>query len=177
MQAQGVREVIVERNDRRERGRAGRAARAGRGQLREPGPLPNTEIDRAPAGPADCRWWPRSRAIHRSGTRSPTARSTSRRRRTIRTSGFSGGSRTPANRSWARAAPPGTTSGPRRRGATRRAAGVTVAVVDTGADPTAPDLAGQTVAGQSFLGGVQGTPTPDQNGHGTFVSGRHRGHP
>jgi subtilisin family serine protease len=50
-------------------------------------------------------------------------------------------------------------------------AGVTVAVVDTGLDPTAPDLTGQTVAAQSFLNGVQGTPTQDQNGHGTFVSG------
>jgi subtilisin family serine protease len=48
---------------------------------------------------------------------------------------------------------------------------VTVAVVDTGVDPTATDLTGQTVAGQSFFNGVQGAPTQDQNGHGTFVSG------
>ncbi len=48
---------------------------------------------------------------------------------------------------------------------------MTVAVVDTGVDPTAPDLTGQTVAGQSFFNGVYGTATQDQNGHGTVVSG------
>jgi subtilisin family serine protease len=47
--------------------------------------------------------------------------------------------------------------------------GVTVAVVDTGADTTAPDLAGQLVPGYSWINGD--TDTQDLDGHGTHVSG------
>lgn len=59
-------------------------------------------------------------------------------------------------------------------------AGVTVAVVDTGADFSHPDLAGKLVAGASFLngggdpshpGGTGQQAVQDDNGHGTMVSG------
>ena len=46
---------------------------------------------------------------------------------------------------------------------------MTVAVVDTGVDATAPDLVGQLVPGYSWVNG--NTDTQDQDGHGTHVSG------
>ena len=48
---------------------------------------------------------------------------------------------------------------------------MTVAVVDTGVDSTAQDLQGRIAGGASFLNGVQGATTQDDNGHGTHVSG------
>ena len=49
--------------------------------------------------------------------------------------------------------------------------GVTVAVVDTGADPTHPDLAGNLVAGADVVGSGVRTEMSDGHGHGTHVSG------
>lgn len=50
-----------------------------------------------------------------------------------------------------------------------KGAGVTVAVVDTGFDFSAPGLAGQSVGGYNFVD--PGTLPQDGNGHGTHVSG------
>jgi subtilisin family serine protease len=47
-------------------------------------------------------------------------------------------------------------------------AGVRVAVLDTGADPNHPDLAGQVVASENFTG--DGEDTTDHFGHGTHVA-------
>ena len=50
--------------------------------------------------------------------------------------------------------------------------GVIVAVVDSGVDPSQPDLQGSLVPGASFIGGVQGTDTNDTSSeyHGTDVA-------
>ena len=45
---------------------------------------------------------------------------------------------------------------------------VKVAIVDSGADNTIPDLAGQIVDAKSFVGG---SPFVDTEGHGTFIAG------
>ena len=50
----------------------------------------------------------------------------------------------------------------------RAAAGVTIAVIDTGADLRAPDLAAKSPATHSVRG--RGTDVIDRNGHGTFVA-------
>ncbi|HEY9855748.1 MAG TPA: S8 family peptidase [Stenomitos sp.] len=50
-----------------------------------------------------------------------------------------------------------------------RGAGVTVAVVDTGADLTHPDLQGRLVAGYDAT--TKGNTPKDENGHGTHVAG------
>lgn len=46
---------------------------------------------------------------------------------------------------------------------------VPVAIIDTGVDPTHPDLAGNLIAGYNFLG--NNTDTQDVQGHGTAVAG------
>jgi subtilisin family serine protease len=50
----------------------------------------------------------------------------------------------------------------------RAASSVTIAVIDTGADLTAPDLAAKTIAGYDVRTGA--SDVADANGHGTFVA-------
>jgi subtilisin family serine protease len=170
MQAQGVREVIVER-------KAG-VTPAEQSVLRAqagvsyvgPGPLLNTEIDRAPAGglaSAVAALNQDSQVQFAEPNGEVTAAATP--------------NDTYFSQQWAQ-----LNSGQSVEGTSGTAgddigatfawphsigSGVTVAVVDTGVDSTAPDLQGRITAGQSFLNGVQGTNTQDQNGHGTHVSG------
>ena len=46
---------------------------------------------------------------------------------------------------------------------------IRVAVIDTGVDPTHPDLAGHLLLGRNYL--VSGTAPTDDNGHGTHITG------
>ncbi len=57
----------------------------------------------------------------------------------------------------------------------RAASGITIAIVDTGADVTAPDLAAKTPATHSVL--TNASDVTDSNGHGTFVSSLAAGAP
>jgi subtilisin family serine protease len=170
MQAQGIREIIVER-------RAG-ASLAQRAALRAqagvtyvgPGPLPNTEIDQAPSGglaaavaalgrDPEVQFAEPNAVLHAAGVPNDPyfgeQWALSNTGQSVDGTASTAGDDIGATYAW----PHSTGSG------------VTVAVVDTGADATAPDLQGQLVAGASFLNGVQGTTTQDQNGHGTHVSG------
>jgi thermitase len=169
MQAQGVREIVLDH-------RAGVSA-AQLAALRAqagvtyvgPGPLPGTEIDRAPAGQLatavaelaqepqvayaqpdgevyaastpDDPYFPDQWALQNTG------------QSVLGTSG------TPGDDIGASYVWPHSTG-----------SGVTVGVVDTGADSTAPDLSGQLVAGYSWVNGNTAD-TQDENGHGTHVSG------
>jgi subtilisin family serine protease len=168
MQAQGVREIVVERQ-------AGVSA-ADQADLRaqagvsyvEPGPLPNTEVDQAPAG--------RLASAVAALTRDPQVEY-------AEPNGEVRAASTPNDpfftQEWALSntgQSVGGTSGtagddigasyawPHSTGS-----GVTVAVVDTGVDSGATDLQGHLVAGYDFVDGD--TNTQDQNGHGTHVSG------
>ena len=176
MQAQGVREVIVER-------KAGVSA-AEQARLRAqagvsyvgPGPLPNTEIDRAPAG--------RLAAVVAALARDPQVQY-------AEPNGEVHAASTPNDPyfglQWAlsntgqsvlsTSGTPGDDIGATSAWSHSTGAGVTVAVVDTGVDPTAPDLTGQTVAGQSFSDGVQGAPTHGPERPRDLRERRHRGHP
>lgn len=51
----------------------------------------------------------------------------------------------------------------------RGSAGATIAILDSGVDPTHPDLVGKLVAGYNFI--VNNTDTHDVYGHGTEVAG------
>jgi subtilisin family serine protease len=170
MQAQGIREIIVERR--------GATSPAERAALRAaagvsyvgPGPLPNTEIDQAPSGELaaavtalgrdpEVQFAEPNAVLHAAG---------------VPNDPYFGEEWALSNTGQSVNGTPSTTGDD--IGATyawphSTGSGVTVGVVDTGADASAPDLQGQLVAGASFLNGVQGTTTQDQNGHGTHVSG------
>jgi thermitase len=168
MQAQGVREIVL---DRRPGVSAAQLdtlrAQAGVTYL-GPGPLPGTELDRAPAGQlagAVARLEGQALLTYAQpdgevqATATPNDPYFSQQWALQNTGqavdGMSGtaGDDIGASYVWPHAT----------------GAGVTVAVVDTGADATAPDLQGQLVTGYSWLNGD--TDTQDENGHGTHVSG------
>jgi subtilisin family serine protease len=170
MQAQGISEVIVER-------KAGLTA-AEQAEVRAqagvryvgPGPLPNTEVDQAPAGgltAAVAALGRNSQVEYAEPNGEVQATSAPNDPLFWAQWGLSNTGQSVNGTSGT----PGDDIGATSAWTRSTGAGVTVAVVDTGVDSNAPDLAGQTVAGQSFLGGIQGASTPDPNGHGTLVSG------
>ena len=168
MQAEGVREIVVKRAT----GVSASAQAAIRAQAgvtyAGPGPLPGTELDRAPAGQL-------AAAVAKLGSDSQV--------QYAEPDGVVHAASTPNDPyyslQWALQNTGQSVNGERGTagddiGASyvwphSTGAGVTVAVVDTGLDATAPDLQGQTVPGYDFVGGD--TDTQDQNGHGTHVSG------
>jgi subtilisin family serine protease len=170
MQAQGVREVIVERKAGVSAAeQAELRAQAGVSYVR-PGPLPNTEVDQAPAGglaAAVATLERNSQVQYAEPNAEMEATSVpndplfwaqwglSNTGQSVNGTSGTSGDDIGATSAWTRST----------------GAGVTVAVVDTGVDSNAPDLAGQTVAGQSFLGGVERPSTADLYGHGTLISG------
>lgn len=167
-QAQGVREIIVQRAPGVSAGQQA-AVRAQAGvSYAGPGPLPNTELDSAPAGQlasAVARLEQESAVQYAEPDGTVQAASTpndpyfSQQWALANTGqsvdGVSGtaGDDIGASYVW-----------PHSIGS-----GVTVAVVDTGADATNPDVQGQLVGGYSWING--NADTQDENGHGTHVTG------
>jgi subtilisin family serine protease len=170
IQAQGIREIIVKRAPGLSAtAQAGLRAQAGVSYV-GPGPLPDTELDRAPAGGL-------SAAIGalRSDPQVQYAEPNAEVQATA-------GPNDPYfGQQWALSntgqsvegvsGTPGDDIGATSAWTYSSGQNVTVAVVDTGVDASVADLQGQIVAGASFMNGVQGAGTQDQNGHGTHVSG------
>ena len=168
MQAQGVREIVVERQAGVSAGdQAAVRAQAGVSYV-GPGPLPNTEVDQAPTGRLASAVAALSRNPHveyaepngevqaASAPNDPFFTqqwALSNTGQTVQNTGGTPGDDIGATYAW----PHSTGSG------------VTVAVVDTGVDSGATDLQGHLVGGYDFIG--DDTDTQDQNGHGTHVSG------
>ena len=168
MQAQGVREIVLDRRP----GVSAEQLDALRAQAGVtylgPGPLPGTELDRAPAGALatavsrlasepQIAYAEPDGEVHATATPDDPYFS---QQWALQNSGQSvlGASGTSGDDIGASSVWPHATG-----------AGVTVAVVDTGVDATAPDLMGQLVPGYSWING--NTDTQDQDGHGTHVSG------
>lgn len=168
MQAQGVREIVLDRRpgvsaDQLDALRA----QAGVTYL-GPGPIPGTELDRAPVGALatavsrlasepQIAYAEPDGEVHAAATPNDPYFS---QQWALQNSGQSilGASGTAGDDIGASYVWPHATG-----------AGVTVAVVDTGVDATAPDLMGQLVPGYSWVNG--NTDTQDEDGHGTHVSG------
>lgn len=168
MQGQGVREIVVDRQAGVSAAQQA-ALRAGAGVTYVgPGPLPGTEIDRAPAGglaaavaalahDPQVRYAEPNGEVHAAGAPndpwfgqqwglSNTGQSVNGTRGTA-------GDDIGAVYAW-----------PHSTGAN-----VTVAEVDSGVDYTAPDLQGQLVNGWDYING--NNDPQDQFGHGTHVAG------
>lgn len=169
MQAQGVREIILERTP----GTSAAEQAAIRAQAgvtyAGPGPLPGTEIDRAPAGQlavavtklehdANVQYAEPNGEVHAASAPNDPYLG---QQWALQNTGQSvdGTAGTSGDDIGATYAWPHSTG-----------AGVTVAAVDTGVDATVPDLQGQLVPGYSWVN-ANDTDTQDQNGHGTHVSG------
>ena len=168
MQAQGVREIVVERQAGvSATDQATLRAQAGVSYV-GPGPLPNTEVDRAPAGrlasavaalsrdPRVAYAEPNGEVQAASAPNDPFFTqqwALANTGQTVQNTAGTAGDDIGASYAW----PHSTGSG------------VTVAVVDTGVDSGATDLQGHLVAGYDFIG--NDTDTQDLNGHGTHVSG------
>jgi subtilisin family serine protease len=174
MQAQGIREVIVARNAGMTAAeQATLRAQAGVSYVR-PGPLPNTEVDQAPAGrltAAVAALESNAQVQYAEPNGEVQATSTPNDPYFGVQWGLSNTGQTITANHVSLSGTAGDDIGATSAWTRSTGAGVTVGVVDTGVDSTAPDLAGQIVAGASFSGGAQGTSTQDQSGHGTHVSG------
>ncbi|HYB27154.1 MAG TPA: S8 family peptidase [Solirubrobacteraceae bacterium] len=168
MQAQGVREIVVKRAPGVSAAQQA-AIRAQAGvTYAGPGPLPGTELDRAPAGQlaaavgklerdSQVQYAEPNGTVH--ATSAPNDPYFSQQWALQNTGqSVNGDSGTAGDDIGASYVWPHSTG-----------SGVTVAVVDTGADSTAPDLNGQLVPGYSWVN--DDTDTQDENGHGTHVSG------
>lgn len=168
MQSQGVREIIVQHAPGVSAAQQA-AIRAQAGvSYAGPGPLPNTELDRAPAGQL-------AAAVHKLEGEAHVGYA--------EPDGEVHATSIPNDpyfeQQWAllntgqsvegEAGQAGDDIGATYAWPHSTGSGVTVAVVDTGVDSTVPDLQGQLVAGYDFVG--DDTDTEDQNGHGTHVSG------
>ena len=133
-----------------------------------PGPLPDTEVDQAPTGQlatavAALRQDPQVQYAEPNGEMHATSMPNDpyfSQQWALSNTGQSvlGVSGTPGDDIGALYAWPHTTG-----------SGVTVAVVDTGADYSAPDLAGRLLPGQDYVNASNAA--QDQNGHGTLVAG------
>ena len=170
MQAHGIREIIVKRQPGLSATQESELrAKAGITYV-GPGPLPDTELDQAPAGGlaaavAALRSEGEVRYAEPNGvvevTAAPTDPYFSQQWALLNTGQSVLGVR----------GTPGDDIGATSAWSRSTGANVAVGVVDSGVDWGAADLQGQLVAGASFFGGVQGTSTQDLNGHGTHVAG------
>jgi subtilisin family serine protease len=168
MQAEGIREIIVKREPGLSATQESELrAKAGITYV-GPGPLPDTELDQAPAGGLAA-----AVAALRSEGEVQYAEPNGVVEVTATDPYFSQQwalSNTGQSVLGVRGAP-GDDIGATSAWSRSTGANVAVGVVDSGVDWGAADLQGQLVAGASFFGGIQGTSTQDQNGHGTHVTG------
>jgi subtilisin family serine protease len=168
IQAEGVREIIVKRQPNLSAAQQS-ALRAQAGiTYVGPGPLPNTEVDQAPAGDlatavASLKHDPAVQYAEPNGEVSAASTpndpyfglqwALSNTGQPVLGTGGTPGDDIGATYAW-----------PHSTGAN-----VTVAVVDTGVNLTAADLAGRLVPGQDYVESLNNA--QDQNGHGTHVAG------
>jgi subtilisin family serine protease len=168
MQGQGVREIVVDRKPGVTAGQQAALRAAAGVSYVGPGPLPGTEIDRAPAGrlaaavaalghDPQVRYAEPNGEVHAASVPNDTyfglQWALSNTGQTVL-----GARGTPGDDIGATYAWPHSTG-----------AGVTVAEVDSGVDYTAPDLQGQFVNGWDYINGNSNP--QDQLGHGTHVAG------
>jgi subtilisin family serine protease len=168
LQGEGVREIIVDRKPgTTTTAQAALRRRAGVTYV-GPGPLPGTEIDRAPAGAlanavsalshdSQVQYAEPNGEVHAAGVPNDPYFGqqwalSNTGQPVLGTSGTPGDD-IDAGYAWAHST----------------GAGVTVAEVDSGVDYTAPDLQGQFVSGWDYLNGDNDP--QDQLGHGTHVAG------
>jgi thermitase len=168
MQGQGVREIVVDRKPGLSAAQqAALRAQAGVSYV-GPGPLPGTEIDRAPAGglaaavaalghDSQVRYAEPNGDVHAASVPNDPGFSQqwglSNTGQSVLGTRGSAGDDIGALYAWAHST----------------GSGVTVAEVDSGVDYTAPDLTGQFVSGWDYIS--NNSNPQDQFGHGTHVAG------
>ena len=168
IQAQGVREIILKRDPGLSATEEAQVrAQAGISYV-GPGPLPNTEVDRAPAGGlaaavAALRSDPQVQYAEPNGEVHAAS---------VPNDPYFGLQWALSNTGQSVAGTRGTAGddiGAMYAWAHATGSGVTVAEVDTGVDYTAPDLQGQLQTGVDYIDSANHA--QDQNGHGTHVAG------
>jgi thermitase len=169
MQGQGVREIIIDRKPGLSAAQqAALRAQAGVSYV-GPGPLPGTEIDRAPAGGLAAAV---AALGHESQVRYAEPNGEVHAASAPNDPGFSqqwGLSNTGQTVLGTRGTPGDDIDVMYAWAANVTGSNVTVAEVDSGVDYAAPDLAGQFINGHDY---ITGTSNPqDQFGHGTHVAG------